>query len=152
MPNAIARAVPRRRVRRTHAKRRGAAAVEFALVLPLLMLFAIGSIDFGRIPHFHQVVSNAARTGAETGATQQFTSFTRSSWEAGIKAAVETEMQNLPDFEASKLTCQLTTTTNADGLARIVVEVSYPFETLIRWPGMPHQVQLHKRIEVLQFR
>ena len=143
------------RSRRSHAARsihRGAAAVEFALALPILMLLAVGSIDFGRVPYFHQVVANAARTGAETGATHQFTSFTRSTWEAEIEDAVETEMQNIPNFDSSKLTYELTTTTNADGLARIVVEVSYPFETLIDWPGMPHEVQLHKRVEVLQFR
>ncbi len=133
-------------------RRRGTAAVEFAIALPMLMLFAVGTIDFGRIPHFHQVVSNAARTGAETGATQQFTSFTRSTWEAGIEAAVQSEMQNIPDFDSSKLTYELTTTTNVDGLARIVVDVSYPFRTLIDWPGMPTEVQLHKRVEVLQFR
>ena len=44
---------------------------------------------------------------------------------------------------------QLTTTTNSDGLARIVVQVSYPFKTLIAWPGMPSEVQLRKRVEVL---
>lgn len=133
-------------------RRHGAAAVEFALALPILMLLAVGSIDFGRIPHFHQVVANAARTGAETGATQQFTSFTRASWEAGIEEAVEIEMQNIPNFDSSKMTFDLSTTTNSDGLARIVVEVSYPFETLINWPGMPSEVQLHKRVETLQFR
>lgn len=142
---------PRSRDTTKHC-RRGTAAVEFAIALPVLMLLAVGTIDFGRIPHFHQVVANAARTGAETGATQQFTAFTRSTWEDGIEAAVESEMQNIPNFDSSKLSFDLSTTTNSDGLARIVVEVSYPFKTLINWPGMPTEVQLRKRVEVLQFR
>jgi Flp pilus assembly protein TadG len=116
------------------------------------MLLALGSIDFGRIPYFHQVVANAARTGAETGATQQFTPFTRSTWEAGIQAVVLSEMQNIPHFDSSKLTYQLSTTVNSDGLNRIVINVSYPFTPLVAWPGLPSQVQLHKRVEVLQFR
>ena len=142
----------RRHQTKANAPRSAAVAVEFALALPILMLLAVGSVDFGRIPFFHQVVANAARTGAETGATQQFTSFTRSTWEAGIRAAVESEMANIPSYNSSKLVFSLTTTTNSDGLARIVVEVSYPFESIIIWPGMPHEVQLHKRVEALQFR
>jgi Flp pilus assembly protein TadG len=132
--------------------RRGTSAVECAIALPLVMLLALGSVDFGRIPHFHQVVANAARTGAETGATHQFTNFTRATWEAGIEDAVQREMQNIPDFDASKMTYGLATTINTDGLARIVVEVTYPFHTLVTWPGLPEEVQLHKRVEVLQFR
>ena len=132
--------------------RRGAAAVEFAIALPILMLLAIGSVDFGRIPYFHQVVANAARTGAETGATHQFTTFTRATWESEIQDAVLAEMQNIPHFDSSTMTYQLTTTVNSDGLNRIVVEVSYPFTSLVTLPGIPSQVQMHKRVEVLQFR
>ena len=43
---------------------RGAAAVEFALILPILLLLIGGIIDFGNM-YFHQIVlSNAARDGA----------------------------------------------------------------------------------------
>jgi Flp pilus assembly protein TadG len=132
--------------------RSGTAATEFAIALPILMLLAFAATDFGRVPHFHQVVANAARTGAETGATHQFTSFSRTAWEAGIEEAVLREMQNIPNFDQSRMEFELTATPNADGLARIVVSVSYPFTTLIAWPGVPEEVQLHKRSEVLQFR
>jgi Flp pilus assembly protein TadG len=132
--------------------RRGTWAVECAIALPILLLLALGSVDFGRIPYFHQIVANAARTGAETGATHGFTSFTRATWETGIENAALREMQNIPDFDPAQMTYELTTTTNADGLERIVVEVSYPFETRIEWPGLPTEVDLHKRVEVLQFR
>ena len=60
----------------------GVAATEFAIVCPLLLLLALACSDFGRIAHYHEVVANAARTGAETGATRQFTDFTRPFWEA----------------------------------------------------------------------
>jgi Flp pilus assembly protein TadG len=147
-----ARYITDRRNTSARTRRHGTAAVEFAVALPVLMLLAIASVDFGRIPYFHQVVANAARTGAETGATHQFTSFTRATWEAEIQDAVLSEMQNIPHFDSSKLNYQLTTTVNSDGLNRIVVEVSYPFTSLVTLPGIPSQVQLHKRVEVLQFR
>jgi len=42
----------------------GAAAVEFALVLPLLMLLIFGIVDFGRMLNAQIVLTEAAREGA----------------------------------------------------------------------------------------
>jgi len=43
-------------------RRRGAAAVEFALVAPLALLMILGSIEFGRAMFVHMLAVNAART------------------------------------------------------------------------------------------
>ena len=51
-----------------------------------------------------------------------------------------------------ELTYSLSTTMDADGLARIVVDVSYPFRTAVTWPGLPSETQLHQRVEFRQFR
>jgi Flp pilus assembly protein TadG len=51
------------RGRRT-ARDRGAAAVEFALVLPLLLLIVFGTIDFGRALNAQITLTQAAREGA----------------------------------------------------------------------------------------
>ncbi len=45
-------------------RRSGAAAVEFALVAPLLVLITFGSIDIGGLLQVSQLVSNASREGA----------------------------------------------------------------------------------------
>jgi Flp pilus assembly protein TadG len=50
--------------RRSGASDRGAAAVEAALVLPLLLLLVFGIIDFGRMLNAQIKVSEAARVGA----------------------------------------------------------------------------------------
>lgn len=47
-------------IRRNHQSK-GAAAVEFAIVLPLLFLFVFGIIEFGRALMVHQVLVNSAR-------------------------------------------------------------------------------------------
>ncbi len=44
--------------------RRGAAAVEMALVAPFLVLIVFGSIDVGQFVNTSQTVSNASREGA----------------------------------------------------------------------------------------
>jgi Flp pilus assembly protein TadG len=48
-------------------RRRGAAAVEFAIVAPLFFLLVFGMIEFGRIIMVQQVITNAAREGARVG-------------------------------------------------------------------------------------
>lgn len=45
-------------------KRRGAAAVEFAIVAPVFFLLVFGMVEFGRMVMVQQVITNAAREGA----------------------------------------------------------------------------------------
>lgn len=52
----------------TTSSDRGAAAVEFALVLPLLLLLIFGLIDFGRALNEQIVLTQAAREGARVAA------------------------------------------------------------------------------------
>src|SRR3954463_11222957 len=47
-------------------KRCGAAAVEFAIVAPLLVILVLGLIEFGRVLMVQQVLTNAAREGCRT--------------------------------------------------------------------------------------
>lgn len=57
----------------------GAAVVEFALVLPLLILLMMGIIEFGLLFYNKQVLTNASREGAR----------------AGIAHATETEIETI---------------------------------------------------------
>jgi Flp pilus assembly protein TadG len=54
---------------RTNMRRRprGAAAVEFALVAPVALLFVLGSIEFGRAMFLQHVAVNTARTACRHG-------------------------------------------------------------------------------------
>lgn len=47
---------------------RGAAALEFALVVPVLILLVFGIVDFGNVMNAQSVVANAAREGARSAA------------------------------------------------------------------------------------
>jgi Flp pilus assembly protein TadG len=53
--------------KRETSSQRGAAAVEFAIVLPLLVSIVLGTIDWGYYFFVQQVVTNAAREGARVG-------------------------------------------------------------------------------------
>ena len=49
---------------------RGAAVVEFAIVLPLLVLMVIGICEFGLLWYNSQVIINASREGARAAITR----------------------------------------------------------------------------------
>ena len=49
---------------------RGAAAVEFAIILPVLLLVMFGIIEFGTLMYDQIMVTNAAREGARWGSVQ----------------------------------------------------------------------------------
>ncbi|MGD0376165.1 MAG: TadE/TadG family type IV pilus assembly protein [Streptosporangiaceae bacterium] len=53
------------------ARDRGAAAVEFALLLPVLLLLVFGIIDFGRALNAQITLTQAAREGARLAALGQ---------------------------------------------------------------------------------
>lgn len=53
-------------VRQIRGDERGQALVEFALIVPFLLLFLVGIIEFGRGWNLHQVVTDAAREAART--------------------------------------------------------------------------------------
>ena len=58
----------RRRPARRAPRDRGAAAVEFALLLPLLALLVFGIVDFGRALNAQITLTQAAREGARMAA------------------------------------------------------------------------------------
>lgn len=51
---------------RRNSDDRGVAAVEFALVLPVLVILLLGIVEFGRVFNVQISLSNAAREGART--------------------------------------------------------------------------------------
>lgn len=48
-------------------EQRGAAAIEFAIVLPLLVSLLFGSIEFSLLLYNQQIITNASREGARFG-------------------------------------------------------------------------------------
>ena len=65
----------------TPARDRGASAVEFALVLPILLVLVLGIFEFGRAYHLQTTLSNAARDGVRVMALQDSATAARSAAE-----------------------------------------------------------------------
>lgn len=58
----------KRKLRSTQQDLRGAQIVEFAIVVPILLLLVIGIIDFGRAYFSWVIITNGAREGARVAA------------------------------------------------------------------------------------
>lgn len=76
---------------RWHSSDRGQALVEFALILPILLILILGLIDVGRAVGAYNSVSNAARSGARVAIVNQNVSV--------ITDTVEDEAVGLPDVD-----------------------------------------------------
>src|SRR6476469_9148241 len=94
----------------------GAAAVEMALVLPILLFVLMGLIDFGRAYNAELQLSQAAREGARLAALGTFTS-------AQIQARVE---QAAPALTGASLPAVVVTAT-CPGPGNAVVQVTSGF-------------------------
>lgn len=118
---------------RPAARRRGAAAIEFAIVLPMLMLLLLGGADFGRCFHSAMAITNAARAGAEYGAMHPFDTSSQVAWQTGVQQAAINELSGSPLFNVGQLTVASSSITEADGSRRVQVQVAYPFRTIFTW-------------------
>jgi Flp pilus assembly protein TadG len=133
------------------ASRRGAAAVEMAVVLPLLLSLAMLTFDLGAIVSTYLVLSNAGRTGADHAATHRVLPASRSLWESRIKDAIQSEMASFKKFDPAQLQTTITTSANADQSTQVVVDLRYMHTTIVPWPGFPKKLSLHYRVEMRQY-
>lgn len=137
---------------RKPALRAAAAATELAFVLPVLLLITFGCVDFGRVAYTGIVLSNAVGCGASCAATHQRTDITAVTWDADVRDAVIEEMDQLAGFDSAQLTVAASSNAQPDGSIRVTVEATYPFETVVDWPGLPSTVQLRKQVSARRFR
>ena len=127
----------RRWLRRTR-REDGAALIETAFVLPIMLLVCVGILEFGRAYQTWQVVTNASREGARVAVLPEYP-------DTSVETRVRTYLKNggLPASivdDTTKTKVLITATTipvDAAGTvtasaARIVVE--YPFEFMVLQP------------------
>ena len=126
--------------------RRGTAAVEFVIVLPLLITVLLGVSDFGRFSYSAIALANCARSGAGYAMMQPNNSGNPTAWQAAVRQAAVDELSQSTVFDTSKLTIAATSTADSDGLRRVSVTAAYPFETLVTWPHVPHSLYLKHTI------
>ncbi|MBC7263108.1 MAG: pilus assembly protein [Chloroflexi bacterium] len=102
------------RTRRGRAVRqRGDSLVEFAIILPVLLLILMAILDFGRAAYVYNVVANAAREGARYAMVAPTDI-------AGIQSAV---WSKTPGLDPAHLAVDI----SYPDASTVAVEVSYDF-------------------------
>ncbi len=125
-------------IRRARERERGAAAVEFALVVPLLLVLVFGIISYGYMLSFRQAISQGAAEGARSGAV--WASAYDAGQDAQRRAAATTSVDEaLKSYGvgcSAGATC--TVTIAPCGTAKCVkVVVSYPYGAKPLTPKIP---------------
>lgn len=109
-------------------KKNGIASVELAIVLPLLLIFIFGVIEFSLLLYDKAVITNASREGARAGIVQAPARLT----DAEIRAIVNNYCQNyLITFGADK---SITTTITREGSGfgdDLTVTVTYKYGFMV---------------------
>ncbi len=105
---------------RRKSNRPGAAAVEFALVAPLFLVFLFGTIEMGRLALARNVLANASREAARF---------------AIIEGATEGSVIELAEHYASIGTVEGVTATVTYSGSTASVRVSIPFNEISWLPG-----------------
>jgi Flp pilus assembly protein TadG len=128
--------------------RRGAAAVELALVLPLLAALALGCVDLGRFVYTYIAVTNAARAGAGFGSTHSYTASTYTTWQAKAQQAAADDMGSVSGFDKSQVTVASVPddSSNPGGPWRAQVTVPCSFRTLVTWPLLPNSFTVQRTV------
>jgi GTP-binding protein EngB required for normal cell division len=125
-----------------HSRRLRVAALELAVLAPLLALLFVMTIDFARIFSYQFVLNNCARNGGffgsnlrsyqETGEVQPYDDI------VGVTMADGTVL-NSP-LTASQVTTA--TGTGSDGNPNVTVNINYPFTLVTNFPGIPNTFNL----------
>jgi Flp pilus assembly protein TadG len=134
---------------RKPALKRGQAAVEWALITPVIALLLAIAGDLMRMYYTSIEVNNAAKAGVQYGAQSPETAADL----AGMQQAAKNDAANLSGMTATaSMYCECpnssttfdcsTTNTCADKRVYVEVDTAATFTLSLRYPGVPSSIQL----------
>jgi len=120
--------------------RQGVAAVELALLVPLLCFLFVVAVDYSRIFYFTMVVTNCARNGAVYGSQNP----TAANDTSGIQSIAQMDAGNI-DLTNLTVTSTTDSTTNP---TYVDVTASYTFVTITKYPGVPSTTSIVRTVRM----
>jgi Flp pilus assembly protein TadG len=103
---------------------RGAALIETAITIPIILLIAVGIFEFGRAYQTWQVLTNAAREGARVAILSDKT-------DVEVQTAVRNYMQagGLPSYASAPVVIDRNVTLGTNTGSKITI--NYPFQFMV---------------------
>lgn len=148
------------RARRDEATQRGTSMLELAFLIPVILLLAIGAVDFGRAYYLGIEVAGAARAGAQYGAQNQGTSADTTGMVAAAKASAADVTTWTSGFPTASWGCMCSDGTSQSASCTsspscgsglqvvnyVTVNTKASYVPLIPWPGVPNPVTLSNSV------
>ena len=116
-----------KRIRNTLGNEKGQNLVEFALVVPLLLLLVIGIAEFGRAWMTKNILTGAAREGVRMAAVAPPAGFDNVTW----KAAVIARADNILKSAGITTDYNIDAVIDVGGYQPVSVTVTYNFPVVI---------------------
>lgn len=127
----------------------GASAVEFALILPIVVVLVTAALDFGGLIYTRLQVGSATHAGASFAAAQGFNQTAISTAMAGgasiaVTAATPVQICGCPGATTgiTEITCGSTCTSGEVAGRYVRLDASANYTLLYSWPGLTNPVTL----------
>ena len=130
---------------------RGTAAVEMAIILPVLVVISLGAVDLGRLFYDGVNVANAARAGLSYGSlsetksqnTTQITALANN--DGAANGGVNVTVTRVCECAGgSVVNCESGTCSGNPPRVYVKVSTSKTYNTLLPYPGIPNTVSLSR--------
>jgi Flp pilus assembly protein TadG len=133
-------------------RRKAIAALELAMVLPLLVLLCLAAVDLARGCHVGITLASAVRAGADYAATRRLDEELEDEWRADIINEVQQELASAESIDLSRATVVVDVTFQEGGLHICRVYVEYPFETVVSWPMTSSPIVMRREVKFRRYR
>lgn len=114
----------------------GAVLLETVIALPVLFATLVVVADVGRVIAVKSALSIASRHGAHIGSLSSPLGTTATNWQTNVEAAVLDQLDNCYWYSAAKLTLDVPSTVDCNGVTCCRVSMSYDFESLFSLAGI----------------
>lgn len=116
--------VPRRRVGQPNSQR-GAAVVEFALILPILLALLVGGIDASLALYDKAVITNASREGARAGIVARNPKLTDAQIRTVVRQYAQSALVSIGANPAAPAVTIQQTSLNGDPALQVTVRYTF---------------------------
>jgi Flp pilus assembly protein TadG len=128
--------------RRTRTGRKGAAIVEFAVLLPFLLYLAVIAADWARLMYFSQCVNDCARAGALWASDEEVRMKSR------YTTVRDASLAEAPGLSPTPTVTQATVVDPGNNKpVWVTVTVAMQFDTMTNFPGVPKSQTITRSVK-----
>ena len=121
-------------------RRRGAASVELAVLLPFLLYLCVIAVDWARLMYFTITINDCARSGAIWASDAELRMKSR------YTTVQDAALAEAPELGPTATVSSVPTT--YEGNAAVAVTVRMPFQTITNFPGVPANETLIRTVKM----